>query len=110
MALVVAVFCVDVNAVYHRRDKERHKYGWPDLEVRALATDARAIERVRSDLESSDAVERATEVRIVPIDWSHGEGSELWRAELVAGSDAVESGDAVRVRAVRGLTLEVERA
>jgi membrane protein implicated in regulation of membrane protease activity len=37
-------------------------------------------------------------------------GSELWRAELIAGSDAVESGDAVRVRAVRGLTLEVERA
>ena len=37
-------------------------------------------------------------------------GSELWRAELSAGSDAVESGDAVRVRAVRGLTLEVERA
>jgi membrane protein implicated in regulation of membrane protease activity len=37
-------------------------------------------------------------------------GSELWRAEVVAGSDAVESGGAVRVRAVRGLTLEVERA
>jgi membrane protein implicated in regulation of membrane protease activity len=36
-------------------------------------------------------------------------GSELWRAELI-GSEAAESGDAVRVRAVRGLTLEVERA
>jgi membrane protein implicated in regulation of membrane protease activity len=37
-------------------------------------------------------------------------GSELWRAELIAGIGVVERGESVRVRAVRGLTLEVERA
>ena len=35
-------------------------------------------------------------------------GSELWRAELSAGSAPIYRGDAVQVREVRGLTLEVE--
>ncbi len=34
-------------------------------------------------------------------------GAELWRAEL-RGGVAVDAGQAVRVRAVRGLTLEIE--
>jgi membrane protein implicated in regulation of membrane protease activity len=34
--------------------------------------------------------------------------SELWRAELRPGAEPVEPGGRVRVRAVRGLTLEVE--
>ncbi len=37
-------------------------------------------------------------------------GSELWRAELARGSDPVETGARVRVRAVRGFVLEVEPA
>ena len=37
-------------------------------------------------------------------------GSELWRAELVADDTCVESGEPVRVREVRGLTLLVERS
>lgn len=35
-------------------------------------------------------------------------GSELWRATVARGADPVEPGAAVRVRAVRGLTLVVE--
>jgi membrane protein implicated in regulation of membrane protease activity len=35
-------------------------------------------------------------------------GAELWRAELAPGAAAIESGAAVRVREVRGLTLVVE--
>jgi membrane protein implicated in regulation of membrane protease activity len=35
-------------------------------------------------------------------------GAELWRAEVSRGHAPVESGATVRVRSVRGLTLEVE--
>ncbi len=35
-------------------------------------------------------------------------GSELWRAELIAGAELVKEGAPVRVRAVEGLTLRVE--
>jgi membrane-bound ClpP family serine protease len=37
-------------------------------------------------------------------------GAELWRAELAAGQAAIEPGTAVRVLAVRDLTLRVEPA
>jgi len=37
-------------------------------------------------------------------------GSELWRAELAPGQAPLERGAAVRVTAVRGLTLSVEPA
>jgi len=37
-------------------------------------------------------------------------GPELWRAELVGKVDTVPAGTTLRVRAVRGLTLLVERA
>jgi membrane-bound ClpP family serine protease len=36
-------------------------------------------------------------------------GSELWQAELASGQAPVEAGERVRVLAVRGLTLRVER-
>lgn len=35
-------------------------------------------------------------------------GAELWRAELVPGNPPVAEGDAIRVRAIRGLVLHVE--
>jgi membrane protein implicated in regulation of membrane protease activity len=35
-------------------------------------------------------------------------GPELWRAELAEGSGPIRRGARVRVRAVRGLTLEIE--
>jgi membrane-bound ClpP family serine protease len=35
-------------------------------------------------------------------------GSELWKAELVSGSESVSVGSAIRVVEVRGLTLVVE--
>ena len=37
-------------------------------------------------------------------------GAELWRAELAGGARAIAAGEPVRVRAVRGLVLEVEAA
>jgi membrane protein implicated in regulation of membrane protease activity len=37
-------------------------------------------------------------------------GSELWKAELVGGSETVSVGSAIRVVEVRGLTLVVEPA
>ncbi len=45
--------------------------------------------------------------RLAPRGWVRL-GSERWRAELAPGSAPVEAGAAVRVVAVRGLTLVVE--
>lgn len=36
-------------------------------------------------------------------------GRELWRAEMMEPGSAVEKGEAVRVREIKGLTLMVER-
>jgi membrane-bound ClpP family serine protease len=47
--------------------------------------------------------------RLAPSGWVRV-GSELWQAELAGGQPPVEAGGRVRVLAVRGLTLRVERA
>ena len=47
--------------------------------------------------------------RLDPTGWVRV-GSELWQAELERDQSPVEAGGQVRVLAVRGLTLRVERA